>query len=129
LVLVSKVINRYAKKFFIKIEQVSIQHDHIHLLIRTSRRCFYQAFFRVLAGQVAQQFLKDRLVADTPSDRGKVQSFWLYRPFSRVIRGLRAWKIVRNYIQLNEQEVKGVIRYNRQRLKGLSLGEWDLLWT
>ena len=54
---------------------------------------------------------------------------WMYRPFTRVVRGYKAYKIVRDYVQLNEAEARGVIRYRTRRLKGLSMGEWELLWS
>ncbi len=61
--LIHFLIQKYAVKFFIKVEQISIQNDHIHLLIRTSRRSLYQHFFRVLAGQIAQRFEKEGLLS------------------------------------------------------------------
>ncbi len=61
--LIHFLTQKYAAKFFIKVEQISIQNDHIHLLIRTSRRSLYQHFFRVLAGQIAQRFEKEGLLS------------------------------------------------------------------
>lgn len=148
--LVRKIIARYAKMFFVRIEQVSIQHDHLHLLIRTSRRSLFHYFFRVVAGQIAQQFEKEGLlrsarVTDTPThalraDKGDRKSdsathpepkeipVWKHRPFSRVVRGYKAYLITRNYIQLNEKEVTGEIRYQTHRLRGLSSADWAVLW-
>jgi REP element-mobilizing transposase RayT len=171
--LANHIIQKYAKKFFIKIEQLSIQPDHIHCLLRTSRRSNFHYFFRVVAGQIAQQLenlemlnppIKSSLrkthqnshspllsliaqkslptaiqknlikmkkeedqssVTDTPRTTLRL---WKYRPFSRVVRGYKAYLIVKDYIQLNEKEVTGVTRYSKSRLKGLSLGDWELLW-
>lgn len=112
-----------------KVEQVSIQGDHIHLLIRAHRRQQFHFFFRVLAGQVAQRFQKEGFfVTDTPANRKRGVSLWRLRPFTRLVRGWRAHKIVRDYIQLNEQEALGKILYQKKRLKGLSSAEWELLW-
>ncbi|MEK6774395.1 MAG: hypothetical protein AABY64_10665 [Bdellovibrionota bacterium] len=63
------------------------------------------------------------------TDAPKKQKLWKYRPFTRVIKGWKAYKIVRSYIQLNEREALGVIPYRKTRLKGLSSTEWELLWT
>jgi len=198
--IVTDTFKKYAKRFFVKIEQCSIQPDHIHLLIRLSRRSLGQYFFRVVAGQIAQEFLKfgmmatstdsnitgklkNKGVTDTPNapespdapntsqvqyDRalegnisrgnvdfldnvnreigrnkmdnskseggGKIRGssvvgvLWKYRPYTRVIRGWKPYLIVRDYIRLNEQEARGVIKYNSKRLKGLSSSEWELLW-
>jgi REP element-mobilizing transposase RayT len=140
--LANRIIKKYAAHFYIKIEQLSLQNDHIHALVRTSRRSLYQHFFRVVTGQIAQQFeregmLTTQLVTDTktrtPSDRVKTEkkaiSLWKYRPFTRVVRGWKTYKTVRNYIQLNEQEVTGKIHYRKERLRGLSSTEWELLWS
>jgi len=55
--IIQRLVRKYAQRFHVKIEQYSIQGDHIHFLIRAPRRSRYQYFFRVLAGQIAQQFL------------------------------------------------------------------------
>ena len=60
--LVLAILKKYSVKFAIKIEQVSIQNDHLHALVRTSRRSHYVNFFRVVAGQIAQQFEKQGLL-------------------------------------------------------------------
>ena len=60
--LIQKIVDRYARKFFVKIEQISIQNDHVHFLIRASRRTQYQKFFKVVCGQIAQQFQKQGLL-------------------------------------------------------------------
>ncbi len=133
--LIHKIIDRYSRKFFVRIEQVSIQSDHVHFLIRCQRRTQYQNFFRVVCGQIAQQFQKQGLLSFTRSRIGKnsvtgtLQKLWKYRPFTRVIRGWKAYNTVRNYVQLNEQEILGNIPYRKQRLRGLSSNEWEILWT
>jgi putative transposase len=154
--LTQRLVRRYAKMFFVKVEQISIQHDHLHLLIRTSHRSLFHHFFRVVAGQIAQQFAKEGLLRNTgkvaqaaasvtgtssasrnavKKDGKSIQSpsketpVWKHRPFSRVVRGYKAYLIVRNYIQLNEKEVTGEIRYSSLRLKGLSSADWSILWS
>lgn len=129
--LINTIIKKYSAKFYIQIEQITIQNDHLHLLIRTKRRSHFQSFFRVVAGQIAQNFHKEGLLfglkmTDTSL---KGTDLWKYRPFTRVIRGYRAYKVVKDYIQLNEKEVIGEIKYNASRLKSLSPQEWPLLWS
>ncbi len=150
------IIRKYAKKFFVKVEQITIQNDHIHMMIRASRRSLFHNFFRVVAGQIAQQFEKEGLlrfiegighivkkngqvvlslpekVTDTRVGRlknaKKKLSLWKCRPFSHLIKGYKAYKTVRDYIQLNEKEVTGAIPYRKERLKGLTKLERELLW-
>ena len=129
-----QILKKYARRFFVKIEQLSIQGDHIHLLIRCSRRSQFHAFFRVSAGQIAQVFQKQNLlsvgasVTDTPRSPAPLGRLWKYRPFTRVVKSFTALKIVRDYIQLNEQEALGKIRYTKNQLKGLSSVDWQILW-
>jgi REP element-mobilizing transposase RayT len=128
--LIHQILWQYAGHFYIKVEQVSVQNNHIHLLIRTSRRSQFHYFFRVFAGQIAQRFeSKGWLVTDTLTKPQKGTRLWSYRPFSRVVRGWKAYQTVRDYIQLNEKEATGEIRYKKSRLKGLSAGEWEILWA
>ena len=118
----NSVIKRYAKMFFVKIDQKAICNDHIHMVVRFSKRSLGQHFLRVVSGQIAQQLEKNGfLVTDT-------QSIWKYRPFSRVVVGLKAYETVMNYVRLNEKEASGEIRYSKQRLRGLSMAEWEILW-
>ena len=129
--LVNNVIKQYSRKFFVKIEQLSIQGDHIHCLVRTSKRSNFHYFFRVVAGQVAQRLQNEGLLVTGTPATAPVQGtgLWKYRPFSRVVVGWRSFKIVKNYIQLNEQEARGKIKYQKQRLRGLSSADWDVLWA
>lgn len=138
--LVLNTIKKYSKYFSVKVEQLSVQNDHIHLLIRTSKRSQFHHFFRVVPGQIAQCFEKENLLArrlnrsassmtDTPEkDDRKSKSIWKHRPFTRIVVGLKGYKIIRNYIQLNEKEALGEIRYQKNRLRGLSLADWQILW-
>lgn len=173
---VNQVLRQYAKRFHIRVDQFSIQHDHIHLLLRTHRRFLFQHFFRVVAGQIAQRLEQQDLLKKAPrvtgtSERGRGRksvigtagaqiagkktvvtgtpkltpggesggavrsvklgevrtSLWVHRPFSRVVKGWRAFEIARNYVKLNELEVLGKIRYQPERLRGLSSADWEIL--
>ena len=118
-----QVIRKFGSKFFVKIEQISICGDHIHLLVRLGKRSLGLNFFRVVAGQIAQIYKEGGyLVTDT-------QRLWKFRPFTRVVSGFKPYQIVRDYIQLNEMEARGNFSYKKNRLKGLSTAEWELLWS
>ena len=119
-----QVIDRYAKRFFIKVIQVSIQGNH--MLIRAHKRSLFHHFFRVVAGQIAQGL--GRRVTDTPKPPQKKVKFRKYRPFSRVVKSWTAEKTVRNYIQLNEKEARGEIPYSKDRLRGLTPEQIRELW-
>ncbi|MGE0762071.1 MAG: hypothetical protein AB7N80_02215, partial [Bdellovibrionales bacterium] len=44
------------------------------------------------------------------SPKTKVSRFWDYRPFSRVVRGLRAYLSLKDYVEINELEGLGELR-------------------
>ena len=138
--LIHLILKKYAKRFFIKVEQVTVQGDHIHLVIRISWRRNCHDFFRVFAGQIAQRFEKEGLlvcvVTDTPKHATakkrsgrKRKKLWKHRPFTRIVKGWRAYRTVRNYVQLNEKEALGEIPYRKERLRGLSSADWKILWA
>ena len=115
------VIKSYAKRFKIRISSHSIQADHIHLLVRTNRKSNYQAFFRVVAGQISQR------VTDTFHFKKFKQSFWRFRPFTRIVRNRKAYYRTKAYIRMNELEGQKIIPYQKSRLKHSTLGLWKLL--
>lgn len=130
--LIHVILNKWSHYFGVKVEQISIQVDHIHLLVRSSNRYQYLDFFRVMSGQIAQCFEKEGYlkVTHTPQDQGQPGTgLWKHRPFTRVVKGWKGYQIIRNYIQLNEKEAQGVIPYRKERLKGMSMRDWELLWT
>lgn len=124
--IIQQLLRKYSRKFAVRVEQVSIQRDHIHCLIRLGRRSLGQNFFRVWAGQIAQNFQKRGLLSAVTGTPGR---FWKYRPFTRVIRGWRAFQIAKAYVQLNEKEAQGKIVYRKQRLRGLLEKDWENLWN
>lgn len=132
--IITRLIKTFAKRFFIKIDQHSINHDHIHFVIRIHRRSLHHYFLRVIAGQIAQEFQKEGFmkVTDTPGlPRATQQTkpLWKYRPFTRVVKGWKPYLTVMNYVRLNEKEARGEIPYRKNRLRGMSSSEWEVLWS
>ncbi len=147
----SEVIKKYAYRFHIKIESQAICGDHIHMVIRLKKRSLAQNFFRVVAGQIAQKFENQGfVVTDTPTRGQHNQSaktpqirtkslkqlllsqkrrVWKLRPFTRIVFGWRALRTVIAYVRLNEKEAQGKIPYRKERLRGLSIAEWALIWA
>ncbi len=120
---ITRVLQLYSIHFNVRMEQFAIEGDHIHLLLRAGRRAQFQAFFRVVAGQIAQRL---PVVTDT---RTRGTKLWKHRPFSNIVVGPTYYRNVRNYIQLNVKESSGEIRYQKKRLRGLSMRDWEILWA
>ena len=119
---VHQVIRRYAKKFRVRIARIAVERDHIHILAYANSRERFQAYFRVVAGQIAQN------VTDTFRKGYEGPRIWRFRPFTRIVRGKRDFQTVRNYIRLNELEAAGKIPYRKERLRGLSPLQIARLW-
>lgn len=120
--IISLQIFELSKLYGIRIDQKAIQNDHVHLVLRVKNRTIYKRFIRRLAGQIAQ------LVTDARTSEKSLKSeglrFFKYRPFSRVVKGLKAFSTVKYYVKLNEQEALKNIPYRKSRLRGL----WDHEW-
>jgi REP element-mobilizing transposase RayT len=99
----------------------SIQGNHIHFLIRVGNRTRFQSFARVLAGQIAQQ------VTGTHHE-AKERAFWEHRPWTRIVKGWRAYQVAKAYVRLNEQEALVRIPYQEKRLAGLAPKDFELIW-
>lgn len=91
------LIKRYAGKFNIKVHRTSINSNHIHLLIVTSRRANFQNYLRSITGLIA------RLMG-----AGKL---WEHLAFSRVANWGKEYKVLISYILKNQLEALGVISY------------------
>ena len=57
--LIRHVIQKFSKRFNVKVYRHAICGNHIHLLIKGDSRVGLQNFFRVLAGHIAQRIVKE----------------------------------------------------------------------
>ncbi len=117
-----RVNRHYARKFQVKIEMIAVERDHVHILAHATARSRFHAYLRVVAGQFAQN------VTDTFRKRRKGPRIWKFRPFTRVVRGARDRRKVRDYIKLNEAEATGRIPYQKNRLRDLTQLQIERLW-
>ena len=95
-------INRYTWKFHIQVYHLSIQQDHIHLLIKIEDRNSYNKFIKSLTGMLARLYGK---------------GLWKLSPFTRVVSWGRDYKSVKRYVDLNEDEIWGVKPYQVRHQK------------
>lgn len=110
---VNEIVRETAKKYGVKLYRYANVGNHLHLLLRLARRERWNAFIRELTGQIAQTV-------------GEKKGFWLYRPFTRVVRGWqKAYKIAKEYIYLNELEAEKCI----SRLQITTLKDLRAVWA
>lgn len=97
------LINRLSLKFNVKIKDVVVMSNHIHVLLRAYQRPAFQNFLRALSGLVVRKaFQTER---SRPLSYGKVLEG---RPFSRIVnRGMRSYRNIKKYFDLNRLEKYG----------------------
>ena len=134
-----EILKKYSVHFFVKIEQYTVQNDHIHLIIKAYQTSSLHNFCRVVAGQIAQRLQKEGLatvslpgIKDETLPRWKRQHLftrlWKYRPYTRMVIGFKPLLILKDYLKLNEIEALGKIPYQKSRLLGGSLESLRELW-
>jgi len=113
--LTERLINIYAKKFNITIYDYAICSNHIHFTLRFFGQREFQNFLRLLCGQIAQQ------IQGLGGMARASRSFWLHRPFTRVIHWGRDFKRTLNYMAVNWFEADGRSLYRKQKSKQAAL--------
>lgn len=123
--LVLRVLEKFSKRFRITIYEKAICGNHIHCLVKAKTRHELQNFFRVFAGQVAQEIL--RAYPLQKSERGgtpkawgcqkNLRTFWSLLLYSRVVSWGREFKSVRAYVILNIKEALGLMPYKKRRAR------------
>lgn len=95
---ITKMINRFAKRFDVQIYEFSINSNHIHLLFKLSLRENFGRFMRALAGALSLEFGVK----------------WYHRPYSRIVDWGKAFLRAKNYVIKNQMESNGEITYVRK---------------
>ena len=90
--LLQVLIKKYGQRFCLKVYEISIQHDHIHFLVRIPNRENYIKFIRSLTGQMAKKLGK---------------GLFKFLPFTRIVDWGAAYRKVQAYLQKNEDEIYG----------------------
>jgi REP element-mobilizing transposase RayT len=129
---IGRILDRFAKKFGVRIYQRSINSNHIHLLLKITNRSLYKAFIKSISGQIASHVMQKQSFklfqrAQQLSQRGdgpqtaklvgrKLQGFWQFRPFSRIVNWGRDFKICMSYIKQNVLEALGFVPYKVRKI-------------
>jgi REP element-mobilizing transposase RayT len=94
-------IKNISKACGVKIERYENVGNHLHILLRSTRRESVRAFLRGITSTIARKF--------TGARRGveKKLKFWDALPFSRLIKGHSAYKVVQEYFNKNRIEAIG----------------------
>ena len=97
------LIQNLGVKLNVKIKDVVVMSNHIHLLVRPRHRRGLQNFLRGLTGIIARKVL-----GAEKAKPSSIMNFFKGRPFSRIVAsGLRSWHTITKYFELNRFEKLG----------------------
>lgn len=99
---VRDILSKFSKKFGIQITDFANVGNHLHLVIKIGNRRTYQPFIAAVTGGIARSVIGKKLSAD--------DKFWDFRPFSRIVEGLRGMQILTAYMKINQLESVGMQR-------------------
>lgn len=130
--LIEKIVSKAKKRFYIRVYEIAVVSNHIHILIKGHTRQDLQNFFRVVAGHIAQEILRqfpisagERLSAGGAPKPHKVREkenrFWQTRIYSRIVSWGREYLNVKKYVIQNELEALGIIPYKQRTKKSSTL--------
>ncbi len=124
--LIKRLIKKSARRFNIKIFGMAIVGNHIHLQVFGQRKVDLQNFFRMAAGQIAQNILNKNplnqleiLKRERDSkikNRLKENKFWQSRVYSRVVSWGFDFINVWAYIIRNRLEAAKIIPYRVRKI-------------
>ena len=130
--LIEKVISKARRRFCIRVYELAIGSNHIHLVVKGHRRRDLQNFFRVVAGHIAQKILRsfpilkrERGGASGDSlqeskKREKENKFWQTRIYSRIVSWGREYLFVKKYVIQNALEALGTVPYKDRNARSSS---------
>jgi len=95
-VFIESEVRCQAKKFGLRVYDLAIAFDHIHILTKIPGRREYKAFIRVLTAILVREL---------------GWGLWLLLPFTRIVSWGRDFLGVRKYIEKNRKEASGALPY------------------
>ncbi len=127
--LIEKVIAKAKKRFAIRVYEMAIVSNHIHMMVKGCSRQDLQNFFRVVAGHIAQELLRqfpllpsERIKRGGASKtREKENRFWQTRIYSRIVSWGREYTNVKEYVVQNALEALGLIPYKNRAQRSLAI--------
>ena len=116
---VNRIVHRHCAKYGVKLLKYSNNFNHLHLHLKFASRALYLKFVRSLTASIAMAVTGASKLISLKEILG-AKKFWDYRPFTRIVRSVRAYKTIQNYILLNQLEASGIVPIRAGRLRDLT---------
>ncbi|MGZ3695136.1 MAG: hypothetical protein ACXWQO_13400, partial [Bdellovibrionota bacterium] len=98
------IVKKFSEKYGIKILSLANVGNHLHFQIKLGNRYTYRPFIRAITAAIAMA------VSGVSRWKKSAGKFWDYRPFTRVVKGLRGYLQLRDYVEINRLEGEGIPR-------------------
>jgi hypothetical protein len=98
------IIRKFSTRYGVRILSLANVGNHLHFQIKLGNRYTYQPFIRAITSAIA--------MAVTGASRWNPvkTKFWDRRPFTRIVKGYRAFLTLKDYISVNIFEGMGYSR-------------------
>ncbi len=107
---IKTIIKKFSEKYSVQVVSLANVGNHLHFHLKLSNRNSYKPFIRAVSAAIAMAASNTSRWTKSLKDKG-IKQFWDYRPFTRIIEGLRAFVGVSDYIKINQLEGLGLPRY------------------
>jgi REP element-mobilizing transposase RayT len=123
---IDRILRKFSRRFEVRVYEKAICGNHIHLCVKASTRRDLQFFFRVVAGQIAQEILREfplqrheskafvSLPGGTPYHWKNQRTFWSLLAWTRIVAWGRDFRAVCRYVVQNAKEALGLIPYKKR---------------
>lgn len=102
---------KLSRQFGVRIQNAANVGNHLHLVLKFSNRRRYKPFICALTGAIART-----VIQQSSGTLEKIDKFWDFRPFSRIVEGLRAFQILRDYLLINRLQGSGMNRLIAEKI-------------
>lgn len=120
---VNEIVRAHCERYGVKLIEYSNNFNHLHLLVKFGSRAVYVRFIRSLTGALALAVSGASKMKSLKQIFGE-SGFWDFRPFTRVVRSWRGYRVVRDYVVLNQLEALEILPKRGGRLRDVTAGEW-----
>jgi len=126
--LILRIVGKASRRFHVRVYKTAACRNHLHFLIRGHKRSDLQNFFRVVAGHIAQEILREfplpalgrggapgRAEDSHKGCSKNRRKFWALLLYSRVLTWGREFRTVVHYILQNTLEALYLVAYKPRR--------------
>ena len=105
---VTRLVKKFSIKYGIKVHSMANVGNHLHLHLKLSNRHTYAPFIRALTSAIAMAITRSSRWK--PLKTSAAGRFWDRRPFTNILKGLRGFLNLRDYVTINQFEGIGFCR-------------------